>query len=159
MMHVCFQLSCISLCAFHLSHFGPSNFCCVGCLTSKRFPSHPSLIHYNHLHQPFPVTAATPRDSIKRTFCNKQMCNCPSVVTVHMKCTTLYADSPNLSITILCLKACKSIINVCPVNMKGLEQVSLLNDERHAFEFNRNPKLDSAIEWRKVHARNLLNIY
>jgi hypothetical protein len=99
MMPVCYQLSCVSLCTFHLSQFGPSNFYCVGSLTSKHFRSrHPSLIHYNHLHQPFPVTAATLRDSIKRTLCNKQMCNCPSVITVHMQCTNLYEDSPNLSI-------------------------------------------------------------
>ena len=133
MMPICFQLSCISLYAFHLSQFGPSKFYCVGSLTSKRFPSHPSLIHYNHLHQPFPVTGAMLRDSIKKTLCNKQMCNCPSVVTVHMQCTTLYADSHKLSVTIVCLKACKLIINFCPVNMKGLEQVSLLAEQSLTF--------------------------
>jgi hypothetical protein len=130
-----FAISCrVSLHAFHLSQFIPSTFYCVGSLTSKHFPSlHPSLIHYNHLHQPFPVTPATLRDSIKRTLCNKQMCNCPSVITVHIQCSNLYEDSPNLSNTILCLKAFKLIINVCPVNLKGLEQVSLLTEHQRSF--------------------------
>ena len=35
LMNVCYQLSCTSVCAFHLSDFGPSNFYCVCCLTSK----------------------------------------------------------------------------------------------------------------------------
>jgi hypothetical protein len=128
MMPVCYQLSCISLCAFHLSHFGPSNFYCVGSLTTKHFPRHTSLIHFNHLNQPFPITAATLRDSIKRTLCNKQMCNCPSVIIVHIQCTGLYEDCPNLSTTILCLKSFKLIINFRPVNLKILEQVSLLTE-------------------------------
>jgi hypothetical protein len=133
MMPVCYQLSCVCLCAFHLSQFVPSTFNCVGSLTSKHFPiRHPSLIRCNHLHQPFPVTAATLRDSIKRTLCNKQMCNCPSAITVHMQCTNLYEDSPNLSTIILCLKACKLIINFCPVNLKGLEQVSLLTEHQRS---------------------------
>ena len=72
--------------------------------------NHPSLIHHNHLHQPFPVTAAMLWDSIKRTPCKRQMCNCPSVFIVHMKCTTLHEDSRNLRITILCLKVFKLII-------------------------------------------------
>ena len=133
MMPVCYQLSCVSLCTFLLSQFGLSNFYCVGSLTSKQFPSLTSLIHYNHFRQPFPVTAATLRDSIKRTLCNKQVCNCPSIVIVHMKFTTLYEDCPNLSTTILCLKACKLVINVCSVNMRGLEQVPLLTEQRLAF--------------------------
>jgi hypothetical protein len=134
MMPVCFQLSCVSLCAFNLSQFGPSNFYCVGSLTSQHLPSQLSLIHYNHLHQQFPVTAAMLRDSIKGSLCNKQMCNCPFVVIVHIKYTILYVDSSNISITILCLKACKLMINLCPVNtcMKGLEKVSLLTEQRFA---------------------------
>ena len=128
-----YQLSCVSLCAFHLSQFGPSKFYCVGSLSSKQIPRLTSLIHYNHLRQPFPVTAATLRDSIKGTLCNKQVCNCPSVVIVHMQCTILYADCPNLSVTLSCLNACKLIINVSSVNMKCLEQMSQLSDQRLAF--------------------------
>ena len=129
-----FAISCrVSLFVPSISQSSALPIFIVCCLTSKRFPSHPSLIHYNHLHQPFAVTAVTLRHSIKRTLCNKQMCNCPSVLRVRMKCTILYADSPILSTTILCPKACKLIINICPVNMKGLEQLSLLSDQRLAF--------------------------
>jgi len=50
-----------------------------------------------------------------------------------MKSAAWYADSLNLMITILCLKACKLIIKVCSVNMKILEQVSVLTDQCLAF--------------------------
>jgi hypothetical protein len=47
-----------------------------------------------------------------------------------MKCTTLYEDFSNLNITILCQKAFKLITDICPVNVKGIEQMSLLNEQR-----------------------------